>query len=229
MHNKTFTHFHTFICPHILTSTQTHHTNASTTHSYIHANASTTHFLTTNTDFRFGLIRTRENAEAIAFYDPIATSEKSYIWKLFSIVINNATNIIRTQRNLETFTTTYDYVTYVIPLLVIGPLYFQGKVDLGSITQASEAFYVVRSSFSIVINYFEDISEFSAGLTRLKQFMERIDMGGWVVTVPSASTSTPSTSKGHPPLATTTASVLATSTKPLQDEQWVLHPAGMNT
>lgn len=96
-------------------------------------------------DFRFGLIRTRENAEAIAFYDPIATSEKNYIWKLFGIVVQNASDIIRTQRNLETFTTTYDYITYVIPLLVIAPLYFQGKVDLGSITQASEAFYVVRS------------------------------------------------------------------------------------
>jgi ABC-type uncharacterized transport system fused permease/ATPase subunit len=87
--------------------------------------------------------------------------------------------IIRTQRTLEMFTTSYDYLVYVIPYLVVAPLYFQGKLNLGSITQASEAFYYVRSDFSIIVNYFEKISAFSAGIDRLSTFIHRINAGGW--------------------------------------------------
>ena len=87
--------------------------------------------------------------------------------------------IIRTQRTLELFTTSYDYLVYVIPYLVVAPLYFEGKLNLGSITQASEAFYYVRSDFSIIVNYFEKISAFSAGIDRLSTFIRRINSGGW--------------------------------------------------
>ena len=77
------------------------------------------------------------------------------------------------------FTTSYDYLVYVIPYLVVAPLYFQNKLDLGSITQSSEAFYYVRSDFSIIVNYFEKLSAFSAGIKRLSTFIHRINQGGW--------------------------------------------------
>jgi ABC-type uncharacterized transport system fused permease/ATPase subunit len=77
------------------------------------------------------------------------------------------------------FTTSYDYLVYVIPYLVVAPLYFQNKLDLGSITQSSEAFYYVRSDFSIIVNYFERLSAFSAGIKRLSTFIHRINEGGW--------------------------------------------------
>jgi putative ATP-binding cassette transporter len=114
-------------------------------------------------DFRFGLIRTRENAEGIAFYDSEATLEKINLWKLFERVLENQLCIIRTQRNLEFFTTSYDYFTFLIPYVVVAPLYFRGQLDLGAITQSSEAFYYVRTSFSIIVSNFEKLSAFSAG------------------------------------------------------------------
>ena len=114
-------------------------------------------------DFRFGLIRTRENAEGIAFYDSEATLEKINLWKLFERVLENQLCIIRTQRNLEFFTTSYDYFTFLIPYVVVAPLYFRGELDLGAITQSSEAFYYVRTSFSIIVSNFEKLSAFSAG------------------------------------------------------------------
>lgn len=77
------------------------------------------------------------------------------------------------------FTTSYDYLVYVIPYLVVAPLYFQNKLDLGSITQSSEAFYYVRSDFSIIVNYFEKLSAFAAGIERLSSFINRIKEGGW--------------------------------------------------
>jgi ABC-type uncharacterized transport system fused permease/ATPase subunit len=87
--------------------------------------------------------------------------------------------IIRTQRRLEFFTTSYDYLVYVIPYLVVAPLYFAGKANLGSITQSSEAFFYVRSSLSIIVSYFERLSAFSAGIDRLSTFIRRINEGGW--------------------------------------------------
>jgi putative ATP-binding cassette transporter len=130
-------------------------------------------------DFRFGLIRTRENAEGIAFYDSEASLEQVNLWKLFNKAIQTQLGIIRTQRTLEMFTTSYDYLVFVIPYLVVAPLYFSGKLNLGSITQSSEAFYYVRSDFSIIVNYFEKLSAFSAGIDRLSTFIHRINQGGW--------------------------------------------------
>ena len=96
-------------------------------------------------DFRFGLIRTRENAEGIAFYDSEAKLEQINLWKLFERVIQNQLGIIRTQRNLEMFTTSYDYLVFVIPYLVVSPLYFRGEIDLGSITQVYTIFSSVNN------------------------------------------------------------------------------------
>jgi putative ATP-binding cassette transporter len=121
------------------------------------------HKLQKEANFRFGLIRTRENAEGIAFYDSEATLEKINLWSLFQDVLENQLCIIKTQRNLEFFTTSYDYFTFLIPYVVVAPLYFRGEVDLGAITQSSEAFYYVRTSFSLIVSYFEKLSAFSAG------------------------------------------------------------------
>jgi putative ATP-binding cassette transporter len=77
------------------------------------------------------------------------------------------------------FTTSYNYLVYVIPYLVVAPLYFSGELNLGSITQSTEAFYHIRSDFSIIINYFEKLSAFAAGVDRLSTFIHRINQGGW--------------------------------------------------
>jgi ABC-type uncharacterized transport system fused permease/ATPase subunit len=130
-------------------------------------------------NFRFGLIRTRENAEGIAFYDSEASLEQVNLWKLFNKAVQSQLGIITTQKTLEMFTTSYNYLVYVIPYLVVAPLYFSGELSLGSITQSTEAFYHIRSDFSIIINYFEKISAFAAGVDRLSTFMHRINQKGW--------------------------------------------------
>ena len=130
-------------------------------------------------NFRFGLIRTRENCEAIAFYDETCEQERVTVWQLFEHVVGVQFNIIRVQRNLEVFTTSFDYLSFVVPYVVVAPLYFSGKIELGSITQASEAFWNVRSDFSIFVSYFEELSLFAAGLQRLHNFVQRIEEGSW--------------------------------------------------
>jgi vitamin B12/bleomycin/antimicrobial peptide transport system ATP-binding/permease protein len=134
-------------------------------------------------DFRFSLIRTRENAEAIAFYDPEANLEQASLWKTFKLVLDTQLDIVKIQRNLEVFTTGYRYLPQILPSLIVAPLYFQGKIEIGSITQSYSAFNHVLSDFSLIINSFEQLSAFSAGLNRLTSFFDAISIGGWETTI----------------------------------------------
>ncbi len=132
-------------------------------------------------DFRFSLIRTRENAEAIAFYDPEAKLEQKTLGDFFKRVLDNQMDIINIQRNLEVFTTAYRYIPQILPSLIVAPLYFQHKIELGAISQSYGAFNHVLGDFSIIINSFEQLSAFSAGLTRLTTFFEKVSADGWEI------------------------------------------------
>ena len=138
-------------------------------------------------NFRFGLIRTRENAESISFYDPKCREEQAVIWGLLEQALSVQFNINWVQRNLELFTTAFDYLAFVVPYVVVAPMYFRGSLPLGSVTQASEAFWNVRSDLSIIVSYYEDLSLFAAGLQRLHNFVRRLEEGGWID--PSSSSS----------------------------------------
>jgi vitamin B12/bleomycin/antimicrobial peptide transport system ATP-binding/permease protein len=130
-------------------------------------------------DFRFALIRTRENAEAIAFYDSDAKREQALIWTLFKDVLENQLGIVIAQRNLEVFTTSYRYLVQILPSLIVAPLYFAKKVELGTISQSYGAFNHILGDFSILINQFESLSAFSAGLTRLSTFLDKLENSSW--------------------------------------------------
>jgi ABC-type uncharacterized transport system fused permease/ATPase subunit len=145
-------------------------------------------------DFRFSLIRTRENAESIAFYDADATLEQKTLLQYLQKVLENQLDIILIQRNLEVFTTAYRYVPQVLPSLIVAPLYFQHKIELGAISQSYGAFNHVLGDFSIIINSFEQLSAFSAGLTRLTTFFDKVSADGWDVRSSSGSSSGSSSS-----------------------------------
>ena len=79
-------------------------------------------------NFRFNIIRIRENCESIAFYDDNALLEYTNIWRLFNYIYNIQLNIINKQLHLEIFTKSYEYFAFVIPMYVIAPLYFKGQI-----------------------------------------------------------------------------------------------------
>ena len=86
--------------------------------------------------FRFSLIRLRENSESVAFYDTDALLEKSKLWQLFQAIMENQVEVINVKRNIETFTVAYRYLVQILPSLIVAPLYFQKKVELGTISQS---------------------------------------------------------------------------------------------
>ena len=124
-------------------------------------------------NFRFSLVRVRENAESIAFYAGEDIEGKE-INRRFTAVIGNMKEVNVAQRNLDFFTTFYNYLTWILPIVVVAPDYFAGNVEMGVVQQSSAAFSHVLDDLSLIVNSFESLSEFSAGIDRLYQFMHAI-------------------------------------------------------
>lgn len=157
-------------------------------------------------DFRYSLVRIRENAESIAFYGGEDLEGKEIDSRLEK-VIENRREMNRAERNLEFFTTAYRYLIQVVPVSVVAPQYFAGKIELGVVSQSSGAFNHILSDLSVIVNQFEQLSTFSAGIDRLSQFMDAIKeadpdrpMDGSLMKLPnvtSTSDDTMSTSNGE--------------------------------
>eukprot|EP00277_Geminigera_cryophila_P006233 CAMPEP_0179421420 /NCGR_PEP_ID=MMETSP0799-20121207/9767_1 /TAXON_ID=46947 /ORGANISM="Geminigera cryophila, Strain CCMP2564" /LENGTH=743 /DNA_ID=CAMNT_0021195247 /DNA_START=131 /DNA_END=2362 /DNA_ORIENTATION=- len=130
--------------------------------------------LKTEADFRFSLVRMRENAESIAFYGGEALEMREIKARLAKTV-DNYYSLIGTSRNLELFTTAYSYMVQVIPAWVVAPLYFSGKIQLGVVSQSYGAFNHILGDLSIIVNQFESISSFGAGIGRLGTFIEELE------------------------------------------------------
>jgi len=127
--------------------------------------------LTKEANFRFSLVRWRENAESIAFYGG-EDLEGRVVGDLLQSVIGNSRELIATQRNLEFFTNGYRFLIQLLPVTVVAPRYFAGAIELGVISQSVGAFNHILNDLSIIVNQFEQLSRFSAGIDRLSVFLE---------------------------------------------------------
>jgi putative ATP-binding cassette transporter len=118
-------------------------------------------------------VRIRENAESIAFYGGEDVEGKEVASRL-ARVVENRREINVAQRNLEFFTTCYQYLIQVVPVAVVAPQYFAGTIQLGVISQSVGAFNHILSDLTVIVNQFEQLSSFSAGIERLSSFFVAI-------------------------------------------------------
>jgi len=85
-------------------------------------------------DFRFNLVRVRENAEQIALLRGETTERKRLLGRFGSVVVNWFA-IMRRQKKLTFFTASYNQVAIVFPFVVVSPAYFAGAIQLGGLMQ----------------------------------------------------------------------------------------------
>lgn len=120
-------------------------------------------------DFRFGLIRIRENAEAVALYHG-ENQEKIQLDNQFSSIKANWWAIMKTTKRLNIASTFYAQFAVIFPFLVGAPRYFSGAITLGGLMQISSAFGQVQSALSWFIDAFGQLAEWKASVNRLAGF-----------------------------------------------------------
>ncbi len=117
-------------------------------------------------DFRFGLMRLRENAESIAFYRGEA-QERAQLDRSFQDVFNNYARLIKRQRSLNLFQRAFSQLTVVIPAVILADGVLSGSMEVGRAIQAAGAFAAVLAAISLIVDNFESLSRFVAGIGRL--------------------------------------------------------------
>jgi putative ATP-binding cassette transporter len=113
----------------------------------------------------------RTQAEPIALLGGEA-DEYGRLRRGLAAVVENLKAVIGLSRNISFFTTGFEYLIQLIPLVIVAPLYIQGKVPFGEITQAQMAFILVMAAFSVIVKEFQRISTFGAVVERLGAFCE---------------------------------------------------------
>jgi putative ATP-binding cassette transporter len=125
-------------------------------------------------DFRFSMVRLRENAENVAFYGGEARELDTFQTR-FARVVANWWGIIKRRKKLTWFTYGYDQVAIVFPFLVAAPRYFNKVIQLGGLMQIASAFRQVQESLSFIISSYTEIAEYQAVVQRLSGFRARMD------------------------------------------------------
>lgn len=125
-------------------------------------------------DFRSGLIYLKENADAVALSRREIPLTRRLVERLAALAENQRA-IIGVNRNVGFFATFYNWLIQIIPALFVAPLFIDGEVEFGVITQSAMAFTALLGAFSLIVTQFQSISSFAAVLARLSSFSEAIE------------------------------------------------------
>jgi vitamin B12/bleomycin/antimicrobial peptide transport system ATP-binding/permease protein len=131
----------------------------------------------TEADYRFALVRLRENSEAVALIRGEADEEKG-LSRYFGDVLVATMGLMCTQRRLMWLTSFYASVGMVYPTLVASPRFFAGAITLGVLMQITAAFGQVQTSLNWFVDNFPRLAEWRSHVERLLEFEEALDTTG---------------------------------------------------
>lgn len=125
-------------------------------------------------DFRFALVRLRENSEGVALYRG-ENEELVNFRARFKNVIQNWWAIMKKRKELAWFTFSIDQLAVVFPYIVVAPRFFSGAIPLGTMVQTVTAFGQVRSALSWFIEAYVHLAEWKATVDRLTGFTQALE------------------------------------------------------
>jgi putative ATP-binding cassette transporter len=127
-------------------------------------------------DFRFNLVRVRENSEQIALLRG-ESAEQERLLERFGRVVQNWYEIMTRTKRLTAFTSSYSQAAVVFPYVLVAPAYFADKIQLGGMMQTASAFSSVQQSLSFFVSVYRTLAEWSSVVARLEGFEETIASG----------------------------------------------------
>jgi len=125
-------------------------------------------------NFRFGLIRIRENSDAIALYQGEPREAKQLDGR-FESIRANWWSIMRVSRRLNVASNFYGQFAIIFPILVAAPRYFSGAIQLGTLMQISSAFGEIQGALSWFIDAFNQLANWKACINRLAGFNAAVE------------------------------------------------------
>ena len=124
-------------------------------------------------DFRFNLVRVRENSEQIALLTG-ESAERRRLSARFGRVVDNWYGIMSRTKRLTAFTRSYAQAAEIFPYILVAPAYFADKIQLGGMMQTGSAFSSVQSAVSFFVANYRDLAEWRAVVARLDGFQAAI-------------------------------------------------------
>jgi putative ATP-binding cassette transporter len=120
-------------------------------------------------DFRFNLVRVRENSEQIALLQG-ERAERQRLSERFGRVVDNWYGIMQRTKRLTAFTASYSQAAVVFPYVLVAPAYFADKIHLGGMMQTASAFSSVQKALSFFVSIYRALAEWRAVVARLDGF-----------------------------------------------------------
>jgi putative ATP-binding cassette transporter len=125
-------------------------------------------------DFRFSLVRFRENTEGVALYRGEMDEFRGFR-ELFEAVVRNWWGIMRRQKRLTSFTAGYGQGAWIVPSVVAAPRYFRGELGLGGLMQTVGAFNQVQDALSFFVVSYKEIAAWCSVVERLAGFERTLE------------------------------------------------------
>jgi vitamin B12/bleomycin/antimicrobial peptide transport system ATP-binding/permease protein len=125
-------------------------------------------------DFRFNLVRVRENAEQIALLQGEG-AERERLFERFGRVVDNWYAIMSRTKRLTAFTRGYSQAEVIFPYILVAPAYFADKIQLGGMMQTASAFDSVQGALSFFVSIYRTMAEWQAVIARLDGFEASIE------------------------------------------------------
>ncbi|MPQ84131.1 ABC transporter ATP-binding protein/permease [Pseudomonas sp. MAFF 730085] len=125
-------------------------------------------------DFRFSLMRLRENADSVAQYRGEAVENQRFNQRL-EAALQNFWVLVKKQKLIMGYSTFYLRSATVIPMFIMAPQFFAGAFTLGRLTQISAAFGEVHSAVAYLVGVFPELAEWKSVIDRLDGFQKRLD------------------------------------------------------
>ena len=120
-------------------------------------------------DFRYAMVRLRETAETVAFYNG-APQEKKILGTRFQKLVVNTVYIIKKQKQLSWLTNSYAQIAIIFPFVVAAPRYLSKSISLGGLMQVANCFGKVQESMSYFVDVYSSLAEWMSCVERLLTF-----------------------------------------------------------
>lgn len=124
-------------------------------------------------DFRFSMVRLRETAESVAFYNG-AAKEESFLSNRFVTLLRNTLFIIKKQKQLSWLTNSYAQIAIIFPFVVAVPRYLSQNISLGGLMQIANCFGKVQDAMSYFVDVYASLAEWQSCAERLLSFDKHI-------------------------------------------------------